>query len=103
MKSIATELVNEYIDNRRCLEIWHYEKFKTFDKLIKETSNNITSVGKFWFLEEFNILQKAKQHTLTCQTILDNNRKFGIMGKELMNIIKWCESEIKILKDGGLI
>jgi len=79
MKSIAKEIVNEY------------------KELVKK--QNIIDGNEIFRDVEI----KAKQHTLTCQTILDNNRKFGIMGKELMNIIKWCESEIKILKDGGLI
>ena len=69
MKSIATELVNDY----------------------KSLRNNLL---------ENNIMTKikAKAHALTCQTILD------VYGGELeSNLYDWCESEIKILKDGGLI
>ena len=74
MKSIATELVNNW-------------------------DMHISSI----------LVIKAKQHALTCQTILDLEKsliesKIKTCGSPVeFKIFSWCENEIKILKDGGLI
>ena len=68
MKSIATELVSDFIYNQ---------------------INNL-------YVEE--IIIKAKAHALTCQTILDY---YG--GGLSVDLYDWCENEIQILREGGLI
>ena len=80
MKSIATELVSDFIYNK---------------------IHNL-------YVEE--IIIKAKAHALTCQTILDRIKNFPLCkhdyceeSQQIDELEEWCESEIKILKKGGLI
>ena len=87
MKSIATELVNEY----KRLKLINFSRYDY-------------SGFKVNAIDMSNIKVKAKAHALTCQTILEvysENRKF--MSPSGLDIVVWCESEIKILKEGGLI
>jgi hypothetical protein len=48
---------------------------------------------------------EAKQHALTCQTILDAKDYLPCNNYncDYKDLLEWCESEIKILKEGGLI
>jgi len=75
MKSIATELVNDISINWEDLQI------------------------------RYTYYTKAKAHALTYKTILENYtmRENDIFCSDKEHILRWCESEIKILKDGGLI
>jgi len=71
MESIATELVN------------NYNKFIGYDN------------------HRVLINIEAKQHALTCQTILDEYNTNEDLFTDI--IYNWVYSEIKILREGGLI
>ena len=83
MKSIATELVNEY----KRLKLINFSRY-------------VYSGFKVNAIDMSNIKVKAKAHALTCQTILDNIKEDKLCDEDL---IDWLILEIKILKDGGLI
>jgi len=88
MKSISTDLVNEF----KRVEI-HVNNFNRKDRYMLR------------YIEKY-----AKAHALTCKTILNPIKDSEILGNCTCNdayfvdeLIEWCENEIKILKDGGLI
>jgi hypothetical protein len=109
MKSIATELINN-------IEKEQYELNLMSIKYKKMLDINHDDCEEFNYKELQPLCKlisdmkvQAKQHAETCEIILDEWRDFN-KGKDLNKkwtfeeeVLSWCNSEIKILKDGGLI
>jgi len=99
MKSISADLVNEFIVLLKNNNITFEDHYTTPNKLsnIDDDGYGGSELEDYYF----KILTKAKQHALTCQTILEN--RWCSATREAIQIYDYCESEIKILKEGGLI
>jgi hypothetical protein len=105
MKSIATELVNK-VCNKYCGETdigSIYCRNKIDDKIVlcDKCKGEIRQV-KFKIL---TILDFCNERITFFQNnkIFNDEESIRVMQEYQMHIINWCNSEIKILKDGGLI
>lgn len=83
MKSISTELITWY--NKHLIKSYFFDSIK----------KNV----------EYRLKIRAKQHAETCQTILNEHNISWTCNEisEKSNLRIWCEWEIKLLKDEGLI